>query len=286
MEEPFRAPDPSTELGAAFEVAMACSDEADAIAIASFRRGVEVEAKPDASFVTAADMAVERMIRTRIRARFPGHGLVGEEYGEELGDPARAGGRRWIIDPIDGTHSYMRGVPLFATLLAFEAEGRLAVSVVSAPALHRRWFAWRDGGAWSMDTGRDGTDVLSATRLHVSGVANLEDAHLVLSSWLSLRDSDLTPGFVELAERVWRERAYGDFWGYVLVAEGAAELMLESDLKLWDIAAPRLVVEEAGGRVTDLAGGADLPAKGVLATNGILHDHALRVLRGGAAAGA
>jgi histidinol-phosphatase len=286
MDEPFRAPDPSSELGAAFELAMACCDEADTIALTAFRQGVEIEAKPDASFVTAADRAVERAIRTRVTARFPEHGLVGEEYGEDRGRGARASGRRWIIDPIDGTHSYMRGVPLFATLLAFEAEGRLAVGMVSAPALHRRWFAWQDGGAWAMDTGGGSADLASAARLHVSRVADLGDAHLVLSSWVSLRDSDLTPGFVALADRVWRERAYGDFWGYVLVAEGAAELMLESDLKIWDIAAPRLVVEEAGGRLTDLLGGPDLPAKGVLASNGVLHDEALRILSRGAAGGA
>jgi histidinol-phosphatase len=229
---------------------------------------------------------VERAIRTRVAARFPGHGLVGEEYGEDQGQAARSSGRRWIIDPIDGTHSYMRGVPLFATLLAYEVDGRLAVGVVSAPGLHRRWFAWQGGGAWAVDTSRGSADLASAARLHVSGVADLRDAHLVLSSWVSLRDSDLTPGFVALAGRVWRERAYGDFWGYVLVAEGAAELMIESDLKIWDIAAPRLVVEEAGGRLSDLFGGRDLPAKGVLASNGILHDEALRILIGGEAGGA
>jgi histidinol-phosphatase len=275
MDDVFRAPDPGTELGAALELAMAACDEADAIALASFRQAIEVEAKPDASFVTVADRAVERAIRTRISARFPDHGLVGEEYGE---DQARAA-RRWIIDPIDGTHSYMRGIPLFATLLAFEVEGRLAVGVVSAPGLQRRWFAWRGGGAWAVDTASGVIDLGSAERLHVSGITELGTAQLVLSSWVSLRDSDLVPGFVALAESVWRERAFGDFWGYVLVAEGAAEVMLESDLKIWDIAGPRIVVEEAGGRLTDLLGGTDVPAKGVLATNGSLHADVLRILR-------
>jgi histidinol-phosphatase len=286
VDEPFRAPEPSSELGATFQLAMACCDEADALSLTSFGRGIEIEAKPDASFVTAADRAVERAIRKRITARWPEHGLVGEEYGEEDRGAAGAGGRRWIIDPIDGTHSYMRGVPLFATLLAYEADGRLEVGVVSAPGLHRRWFAWRGGGAWSVDTGGGGADLRTATRLHVSGVADIAEAHLLLSSWVSLRESVLAPGFAELADRVWRERAYGDFWGYMLVAEGAAELMLESDLKLWDIAAPRLVVEEAGGRLSDLVGGQDLPAKGVLASNGAIHDEALRILRGRDAAGA
>jgi histidinol-phosphatase len=282
MADVFRAPDPGTELGAAFELAMTACDEADAVALSSFRQVLEVETKPDASFVTVADRAVERAIRTRISGRFPDHGLVGEEYGE---DQARAT-RRWIIDPIDGTHSYMRGIPLFATLLAFEVEGRLEVGVVSAPGLHRRWFAWRGGGAWAVDTARSTVDPGSAARLHVSRITELGTAQLVLSSWVSLRDSDLVPGFVTLADRVWRERAYGDFWGYVLVAEGAAEVMLESDLKIWDIAGPRIVVEEAGGRVTDLLGGKDLPAKGVLATNGALHADVLRILRQGPAQGA
>ena len=120
---------------------MAACDEADAIALASFRRAIAVSAKPDATYVTAADTAVEAAVRERIGHRFPDHGLVGEEYGEQ---PA-ASGRRWIIDPIDGTHNYMRGLPIFATLLALEVEGELALGVVSAPALARRWFAWRDG---------------------------------------------------------------------------------------------------------------------------------------------
>jgi histidinol-phosphatase len=276
----FRAPHPATDVGAAFALAMAACDEADAIALGSFRQGIEVESKPDASFVTEADRSIERAIRARIAAQFPDDGLVGEEYGE---DHARAS-RRWIIDPIDGTHSYMRGVPLFATLLALEVDGRLAVAVVSAPGLHRRWFAWRDGGAWAMDTGGGG-ETAAAARLHVSGIGDLGQAHLVLSSWVSLRDSALTPGIGDLADRVWRERAYGDFWGYVLVAEGAADLRVENELKVWDIAAPRLIVEEAGGRVTDLRGGPDVPALGVLASNAILHEEALAVLRGTRPAG-
>jgi histidinol-phosphatase len=279
MDDAPRSPDPATELGAALELAVACCDEADAIALASFRQVIEVEAKPDASFVTTADRAVERAIRDRIAARFGDHGLVGEEYGEEQRDASRASGRRWIIDPIDGTHSFMRGVPIFATLLAFAVAGDLAVAVVSAPALRRRWLAWRGGGAWALDTGEGGGDLTSAARLHVSGIADLATAHLLFSSAPSLR-SELSPGFDALVERVWRERGFGDFWGYMLVAEGAAEIMLERDLSLWDVAAPRLIVEEAGGRMTDLGGGGDLPEKGVIASNGVLHDTVVAILRG------
>jgi histidinol-phosphatase len=284
IADEFRPPDPQTELGAALALALACSDEADALALGSFRQAIEVEAKPDASFVTAADRAVERAIRTRIAARFPDHGLVGEEYGVEEG-AAGAGGERWIIDPIDGTHSFMRGVPVFATLLALEVEGSLAVGVVSAPALRRRWFAWRGGGAWVVGTGSADGERDAVARLSVSGVREVAMSHLVFSSASPLRHSELTPGFDTLVERVWRDRGFGDFWGYMLVAEGAAEVMLERDLSLWDIAAPRLIVEEAGGRLSDLTGGLDLPAKGVLATNGVLHDEVLAILGGDAPAG-
>jgi histidinol-phosphatase len=274
MGDASRLPDPATELGAALELAVACCDEADAIALASFRQVIEVEAKPDASFVTAADRAVERAIRTRIAARFGEHALVGEEYGDEQRDAARASGRRWIIDPIDGTHSFMRGVPIFATLLAFEVEGVLGVAVVSAPALRRRWVAWRGGGAWALDTGEGRGGLTSAARLHVSGIADLATAHLLFSSAPSLR-SDLSPGFDALVERVWRDRGFGDFWGYALVAEGAAEAMIEVGLKSWDAAAPTVLIEEAGGRVTDFEGLRDINAGTILGSNGRLHDTVL-----------
>jgi histidinol-phosphatase len=264
-------PDPATELGAAVEVALAACDEADAISLASFRRAIAIEAKPDASFVTEADTAVERAIRARITARFPEHGLVGEEYGEA---PSESG-RRWIIDPIDGTHNYMRGVPVYATLLALEIEGQLAVGVVSAPALHRRWFSWAGGGAWAAETVPGGWDRGSATRLGVSDVATLDKASVVYSSYPSIIDSGWAPGFGRLLGEVWRDRGLGDFYGYMLVAEGAAEVMVESELKLWDLAGPRAVMEQAGATVTDIVGGDDLPAHGVLASNGRLHQAVL-----------
>jgi histidinol-phosphatase len=269
-------PDPSTELGAAVQVALAACDDADDLAMASFRRAISVTAKPDASFVTAADTAVERAIRSRIASVFPDHGLVGEEYGEQ----ASASGRRWFIDPIDGTHNYMRGVPIFATLLALELEGRLVVGAVSAPALQRRWFSWEGGGAWAARTGPRGWEPASAVAIAVSGLADLASASLVYSSVPSLLSSGLAPGFLDLLGAVWRDRGLGDFYGYMLVAEGAAEVMLESDLKAWDLAGPRAVLEHAGGRMTDLTGGPDMPARGVLATNGRLHEATLTALAG------
>ena len=267
MSPVFELPDAATELGAAVEVAMAAADAADALALASFRQSIEIEQKDDDSFVTEADRSVERAIRSRIIERFPDHGLVGEEYDEEHSES----GRRWIIDPIDGTHNYMRGVPVFATLLALEIDGELAVGVVSAPALARRWFAWQGGGAWATDLVPDGWDRASTKRISVSRVDRLDATSIIYSSVPSVAHSSLAPGFLLLLQDVWRDRGLGDFYGYMLVAEGAAEVMLESELKLWDLAGPRAVFAEAGGRMTDLRGGDDMPASGVLATNGLLH---------------
>jgi histidinol-phosphatase len=269
-------PDPTTEIGAAVEVALAACDAADAISLGSFRGDMNIEAKPDASFVTQADTAAERAIRERIASRFPDHGLVGEEYGEARSES----GRRWIIDPIDGTHNFMRGVPIFATLLALEIDASLAVGVVSAPALGRRWFSWTGGGAWAADTGRSGWLPGTARRIHVSNVDRLDQASLVYSSLPGVAASGLGDGFVELLGKVWRDRGLGDFYGYMLVAEGAADVMVEADLKIWDLAGPRAVLLEAGAQVSDMRGGGDMPAKGVVATNGRLHRRVLAELGG------
>ena len=268
-------PHSATEIGAALEVALAACDAADAISLGSFREAIEIETKADASFVTAADMAVERAIRERISARFPDHGLVGEEYGEA----PSGSGRRWIIDPIDGTHNYMRGVPIYATLLALEVDGELAVGVVSAPALQRRWFSWADGGAWAARTGAAGWDRSSARQISVSAIDRLDEASLVYSSLPSITGSGMGDGFVDLLGRVWRDRGLGDFYGYMLVAEGAAEAMVESELKIWDLAGPRAVLQHAGARITDMRGGDDMPERGVVATNGRIHDDVLAGLR-------
>ncbi|MFV2063458.1 MAG: inositol monophosphatase family protein [Chloroflexota bacterium] len=276
MTAALELPDTTTELGAALGLALAACDEADALSLASFRQEIKVETKADDSFVTAADRAVEEAIRLRVAARFPDHGLVGEEYGER----PSGSGRRWIIDPIDGTHNYMRGVPIFATLLALEIRGELALGVVSAPALRRRWFSWRGGGAWAVDLVPGGWVRASATRLSVSAISEPGEASIVYSSLASIVQSGLAPGFVDLLAAAWRDRGLGDFYGYVLVAEGAAEAMIEAELKIWDLAAPRAVLEHAGGRCSDLRGGSDMPAKGVLASNGLVHDTMLAALGG------
>jgi histidinol-phosphatase len=250
------------ELRGWLDVALAACDEADAIARSHFRRDLQVDTKPDRTFVTQADTAVERMIRARIHDAFPDHGLVGEEYGVEAGD-ART---RWYIDPIDGTHNFIRGVPLFGTLLAVERDGEMQASVMSAPALDERWWGWRGGGAWARNRGE------APRRVHVSGVTSLADAQILYGSARDLEASGRAPGFRGILADAWRERGFGDFWGYALVAEGAAEAMIEVDLSAWDAAAPFLIVEEAGGRGTDVAGRRVVDSRTFIATNGAMHD--------------
>jgi histidinol-phosphatase len=259
---------PESEVDAWLALALAVCDEADVIARSVFRRDLEVRTKPDRTFVTQADTAIERLVRTRILAAYADHGLVGEEYGTDAGE-ART---RWYIDPIDGTHNFIRGVPVFGTLLAVEHDGELQAAVISAPALHERWWARRGGGAWarSLDD--------APRRITVSGVASLDDAQVLFGSLVDLDRSGEAPGFRDLIASVWRERGLGDFWGYALLAEGAAEAMIEVDLSAWDVAAPFLLVEEAGGRVTDFHGRRALDSGTFLATNGLVHDEVRRRL--------
>jgi len=258
------------ELEGWLALAHAASDEADSLARAAFRRDLQITTKPDRTFVTDTDKAIERAIRTRIAAAHPDHGLVGEEYGTEAGDAAT----RWFIDPIDGTHNFIRGVPLFGTLLAVERDGELQAAVLSAPALHERWWARRGGGAWARSA-----DDQAPRRIHVSGVASLADAQLLYGSGHDIESSGRAPGFHALLGDVWRERGFGDFWGYALLAEGAAEAMVEVDLWPWDAAAPMVLIEEAGGRVTDLDGRRAIDSKTFLATNGLLHEEFLERLQ-------
>jgi len=258
--------------------ALACCDEADALALRHFRHDMVIETKPDRSFVTEADQAIERRIRERIAVAYPDHGLVGEEYGTEAGIGSGGGSVIWYIDPIDGTHNFMRGVPLFGTLLAIEADGDLQVAVMSAPALGGRWFARRGGGAWAVTS--LGPDAGQRRRIGVSRVADLAGAHLLYGSAHEIVESGSAPGFSRLIADVWRDRGFGDFWGYALVAEGAAEAMVEVGPRSWDLAAPLVIVEEAGGRLTDLDGVRTIHSGTVLATNGALHDEVLARLRG------
>jgi histidinol-phosphatase len=259
------------ELRGWLAVAHAACDDADELARRSFRRDLHIEAKPDRTLVTEADTAIETRIRERIATTFPDHGLVGEEYGVEAAEASV----RWYIDPIDGTHNFVRGVPLFGTLLAVERDGELQAAVISAPALDERWWAHRGGGAWARNRGE-----IRPRRITVSGVRTIADAQVLYGSSRDIHDSGRMPGFDALLGDVWRERGFGDFWGYTLLAEGAAEAMVEVGLKAWDAAAPLILIEEAGGRVTDVDGIRAIDRGSFIATNGHLHDELRQRLTG------
>ena len=245
-------------------LALELADLADAITLEHFRAAnLAVETKPDLTPVTEADRAVEQTLRKRIAEERPGHGVVGEELGAEGG-----GNARWIIDPIDGTKNYVRGIPVFATLIALERDGALILGVVSAPAIHRRWWAARGEGAFA-----DGRPI------RVSRVTDLADAVLAYASLGSWEQHGLGDQFMALARSCWRTRGFGDFWCHMLVAEGAADLAAEPEVALWDLAAVQVIVEEAGGRLTDLGGTARPDGGSVVTTNALLHDRVLAALR-------
>jgi histidinol-phosphatase len=202
--------------------------------------------------VTDADRAVERALRELVERERPGDAFLGEEEG------AASGAVRWVVDPIDGTRNFSRGVPVWATLVALEREGVLAAAVVSAPALGRRWYASRGGGSWVGDE-----------QLHVSAVERLADASVSIS---------LARDRTALEPHVWHARGFGEFWQHMLVAEGSLDAAVDSELELWDYAAVQLVVEEAGGRVSALDGGPPRAGEQVVTSNGRLHDAVLRKL--------
>jgi histidinol-phosphatase len=247
-------------------LALELADVADAITLPRFRASdLVVETKPDLTPVSEADHAVERAIRERLAAARPGEPVLGEEEGD-----GGAGPVRWIVDPIDATKNYVRGIPVYATLIAVERDGDLSAAVVSAPALGRRWWAARGAGAFA-DDGR---------RLQVSRVARLADAVFTYTSAPSFAERGLGAAFERLSGGAWAARGYGDFWQYVLLAEGAVDVAVETVAELWDLAAPRLIVEEAGGRFTDFAGTETAAGGNCVASNGLLHDEALRLLGG------
>jgi histidinol-phosphatase len=192
---------------------------------------------------------------------------VGEEFGK-----TGYGMRSWVIDPIDGTKNYVRGVPVWATLIALMEEGKVVVGVVSAPALGRRWWAARNGGAWT------GRNITKATRCQVSGVGRLEDASFSYSSLTGWEEQERLDDVLDLMRSVWRTRAYGDFWSHMMVAEGAVEISAEPELSPWDMAALTVIVEEAGGTCTAVDGTAPLDAGSLVCTNGLLHSEVLKRL--------
>ncbi|MBI2014648.1 MAG: histidinol phosphate phosphatase [Candidatus Rokubacteria bacterium] len=246
-------------LDAAVEAARAAGE----IALGYFRGGFEVTLKADATPVTQADREAERAIVEILGRAFPEYGVLGEEFGGRGSTDVR-----WIVDPIDGTKNFVRGIPLWATLIALEERGEVTVGVVHNPARGDLYTARRGGGAWK-----------NGERVRVSDVSTLDRAFFVHAGLSILREAGHWEGFVRLVDATDRQRGFGDYVGYGLLAEGKAEIYLEVDLKPWDLAAPRILVEEAGGRFTDLAGRPTIYSGTALATNGRLHDAVLALLR-------
>jgi histidinol-phosphatase len=248
------------------------ADTADSISLARFKaQDLRVDSKPDMTPVSDADTAVEQAISAALSRTRPRDGMLGEEFGERAGNGAsRAGGpRRWVVDPIDGTANYVRGVPVWATLIALLDGDEPVVGLVSAPAMRQRWWAARGGGAY---TGRQRS---SATAIKTSAVTQLSDASLSYSSIGDWSDAGRGESFLGLTRQVWRTRAYGDFYSYVLLAEGAVDIAIEPEVSLWDLAALVPIVTEAGGRFTDLAGRPGPAGGSAVATNAYLHSEVL-----------
>ncbi|MEP6599965.1 MAG: histidinol-phosphatase [Actinomycetota bacterium] len=251
-------------------LAQALADLADPISLARFGAvDLHVDTKPDLTPVSDADRAVEDAIRTRLIAVRPDDAVSGEEYGA-----TGSGARRWVIDPIDGTKNFVRGVPVWATLIGLLQDDDAVVGVVSAPAIGRRWWAARGRGAWVSALGA------APRRLGVSAVAELSDASLSYASLAGWAGCGLRGAFMALTDQVWRTRAYGDFWSYMLVAEGAVDIAAEPELSLWDMAALAPIVTEAGGRFTGLDGRDGVQQGSAVASNGLLHESFLAALAG------
>jgi histidinol-phosphatase len=244
------------------------ADDADSITMSRFRSlDLRVTSKPDLTPVSDADTATEQAIRRTLSRARPRDAVHGEEMADTGWGP-----RRWVIDPIDGTKNFVRGVPVWGTLIALMINDKPAVGVVSAPALGRRWWASLGGGAFA------GKSLMSATQIHVSDVATIEDASLSYASVSAWVESGQGQQFVDLLRRCWRTRAYGDFWSYMLLAEGGVDIACEPELALHDMAACSIIVTEAGGTFTDLDGSAGPLGTGGYATNGRLHQAVLSQL--------
>jgi histidinol-phosphatase len=257
------APAPDSDL----HLALRLADAADAITLARYGAAdLRVDAKPDLTPVTDADRGVEAAIREELARQRHSDAVSGEEFATTGSGP-----RRWVLDPIDGTKNFVRNVPVWATLIALLDGQSTEIGVVSAPALGRRWWAQRGQGAWTSW----GSDV---RRIRVSAVARLEDASLSYASLSGWTERGRLERFVALTQRVWRSRAYGDFWSYMLLAEGAVDIAAEPELSLWDMAALAPIVTEAGGRFTGLDGVDGVHQGNAAASNGLLHAELLAAI--------
>jgi histidinol-phosphatase len=244
--------------------ALRLADVADEMTLPAFQAAsFAVETKDDLTPVTEVDRAVERALRGRIERARPGEAVVGEEYGAEEGEV------RWILDPIDGTKNFVRGIPVFGTLIALERGGDLTLGVASAPALGRRWWAVGGEGAFA-----DGSPI------HASTVGDLAEAQLCFGGLNGWRKAGRLEAFLDLAGQCMRTRGFGDFWMHMLVAEGSADVAVEPEVSLWDLAAVQVIVQEAGGRFTNLTGEARADGGSAVSSNGLLHDDVLATLHG------
>jgi histidinol-phosphatase len=244
-------------MSAALSFAAELADLADGITMARFRAlDLRVDTKPDLSPVSEADRDAEEAIRAHVASSGRGEGVLGEELGDDGGDA------KWIVDPIDGTTNYVRGVPVWATLLALERDGVVELAYVSAPALGRRWWAERGGGAFA-----------NGEPCRVSAVARIEDAAVSTTSQRRMPE-----GWRTIVQRCWSNRGLGDFWQHCLVAEGSLDIACDAVMHVWDYASVQLLVQEAGGRATTFAGGEPSELGSLVTTNGVLHDEAVSLL--------
>ena len=259
----------SPDRAADLQFALSLADVADRLSLLHFRASdLVVETKPDLTPVTEADRGVERALREQLAVHRPEDSILGEEYGAQ-GDARR----RWILDPIDGTKNYVRGVPVWACLIALVEDGEITVGVVSAPALSRRWWAAKGGGAFVSDPTSP-----QPRRIHVSRVAALADASFSYSDDVGWARRGAARALDHLLHRTWRQRAYGDFWSHMMVAEGQVDVAGEPELESYDMAALVPIVEEAGGRMTAFDGRSSLEGGSALSSNGILHDEVLALM--------
>ncbi|MGX9346593.1 inositol monophosphatase family protein [Microbacterium sp. KNMS] len=270
MTSPSSTPTSPARAGLDEDLALALrlADAADAQTLPRFDSAdLEVSRKADRSHVTDADLAAERAIRDILATERPDDGIFGEEYGRDDDAP-----RRWIIDPIDGTANFLRGVPAWGTMIALDIEGYPRLGVVSSPAMRRRWWAAEGLGAWTSVDGGEPRPI------RVSDVADLDDASVSFQSIAQWDDAGHLDELITLTRRVWRDRAYGDIWSYMLLAEGRLEFVAEFDVKEYDLAAAAAIVTEAGGRMTSFDGAPTIAEGSALATNGVLHDAFLELL--------
>ena len=269
---------PSPDLRDLLSFALDLADEADRISMSYYRGDLGTTEKADGSLVTLADKAVEARLRELIGQRYPQHSILGEEQGYTdgtVGVDGERGAGRWILDPLDGTHGFARGLPIWAALIAYEQDGVVQVGVASAPALGTRWWAARGLGAYRGKTSAGGR---AGERIHVSSISQIAEAQVLNGSMKYALQR--WPNAQAVNDLAWRERGYGDFWAHCLVAEGAAEAMYENGPNPWDLAALMVIVEEAGGRLTDDQGRPVIDAGHAVTSNGRVHSELLGLLLG------